>query len=507
MGRKTEQQKIQDGKDLESEKNFQTNYEKFQRSVFCFMEQPKNRLAIGYHITNLMFILASVVISVLSTVQSLEANVTFNRFTFVFEIGLLIWFTLEYIFRAWSCSVLKRFRGWRGRLKFLKNFYMCVDAFIIISTFVTSLLQVERSYFTILRATRFLQVFRILRLDRQKGDLKTMFQVVRNHHRELLTCYFASFIILFGGSYVVYLLESGAPGCMITDMVNGLYWGFITVTSVGFGDLSPVTWSGKFFTGIYALVGCAFFALPAGILGSGFAIQVAKQKSQQYLFKIRHPAALLIQTTWRTYTTKREKIKYQATWDNLLPLITGNVQWPGYYSCLPGIKAICNSKEFAAYNLAPQNPALDVFQSFDPESFATASGEKSSSETRKRGVRKPNTTIIPRRMKVNTTLKKDASKLAKYKAAIQFIMRLKYWTCIKRFRKERYPFVELTDIRDKNTQWHLETISCLREMKTTTTNLRVQLRSMKVALHEKIVDAPMAVKRRRLEENEDIDEG
>ena len=176
MGRKNEQMKIQDGKELESAAPL-TRYEKFQHRVFCFLEQPSSRWAISYHIINLMFILMSIVVSGLSTVQSFEDDDNFNGFTLVFEMGLLGWFTLEYLFRVWSCSVLKRFRGWRGRLKFVKNFYMCVDAFIILSTMITSVMQVDRSYFTILRATRFLQVFRILRLDRQKGDLKTMLMV------------------------------------------------------------------------------------------------------------------------------------------------------------------------------------------------------------------------------------------------------------------------------------------------------------------------------------------
>ena len=209
MGRKNtrmkNQMKIQDGKDLENATN-SSRYNKFQHGTFCFLEQPSSRVAIVYHVVNLIFILISIVVSVLSTVQSLENDPNFERFTFIFEIGLLVWFTLEYMFRVWSCSVLKRFRGWRGRLNFAKNFYMCVDAFIILSTFVTSLMQVERSYFTILRATRFLQVFRILRVDRQKGDLGMMFRIVRIHHRYMS---FPFIKTLFYGRYHTNLGQVG----------------------------------------------------------------------------------------------------------------------------------------------------------------------------------------------------------------------------------------------------------------------------------------------------------
>ena len=306
-------------------------------------------------------------------------------------------------------------------------------------------------------------------------------------------------MLLISGAYVVYILENQAKKATITDMFSGLYWGLITVTSVGYGDMSPVTWGGKFVTGIYGLVGCAFFALPAGILGTGFGIQVAKQKSQQYIIKIRNPAALLIQTSWRTYTTKRDKARFHATWDNLLPLITGNVHWPGYYSCLPGIKAICNTKQFHAFGVDTNKDMKAVAQWIDEETgnqkTPFVSGETPiapTPTTRRRGRSKlgsssASTSSGHRRSKRDTQMRRDETKLAKYKAVIQFIMRIKYWTCIRRFRKERYPFVELTDIHEKNALWHLETISCLREMRETTTNLREQLDFMKVVINERIV--------------------
>jgi len=491
MGRKEEQKKIEDGKELENAIQ-RTRYEKFQHQTFIFLEQPSNRWAVAYHILNLCFILVSIIVSVLSTIDTFENDPTFHSFTFVFEIGLLVWFTLEYIFRAWSCSVLKRYRGWRGRLKFLKNFYMCVDAFIITSTTITSLLQVDRSYFTILRATRFLQVFRILRVDRQKGDLGMMLRIVIIHRRELITCYFAGFIILFGGAYIVYMLENQAEGAMITDMLKGIYWGLITVTSVGYGDLSPVTWSGKFVTGLYGLIGCAFFGLPAGILGSGFAIQQAKQKSQQNLLKIRNPAALLIQNLWRTYATNRNQTRFHATWDNLLPLITGNVQWPGYYSCLPGITAICNSKEFHGFKVGVpkvefrKNSIITPFENFTAgidfdstkkQSFSRARPSTTSLRKMSRGsVRKKSSGPSG----VNTTLMRNKhAKLAKYRAAIQFILRIKYWCCIYHFKRQRNVEIEMTDVWEKNAQIHQETISFLREMKGQTIRLKTELNFMK----------------------------
>ena len=75
--------------------------------------------------------------------------------------------------------------------------------------------------------------------------------------------------------------RTGDSDQTIDDMVNGLYWAVITVTSVGYGDLLPTTWGGRACTGMLAMIGCAFFALPVGILGSGFALQVEQERQDK----------------------------------------------------------------------------------------------------------------------------------------------------------------------------------------------------------------------------------
>lgn len=449
-----------------------SRYEKCQLFVYKFLESPKSKLAICYHMTNLLFILGSICISVLSTMDTFNRDDDFQAFTFLYEVIILVWFTVEYLFRLWSCTVVKRFRGCYGRIRFLKTFYMCVDAFIIVSTFVTSVMHVEKSYFTILRATRFLQVFRILRVDRQKGDLGMMVKVVYTHHREMITCYFVGFIILFAGAYILFIIEHGCEleGVMINDMAKGLYWGLITVTSVGYGDFSPVTWGGKMFTGVFALIGCAFFALPAGILGSGFAIQVAKQKTQRNMFKIKTPAAILIQTTWRNFATNRNKVQFQGTWNRLLPQWP---HWPSYYEILPGIKAI---ESFEISDL------MTRFGGTKPDEV-----KANSLISKKKRIYKKALRPASRRPTVNKELTKVYSeRQAKYKPCIQFILRIKYWVVLHKFKTQRRPFVEMTDIHDKNTQWHYETVSVLREMKDQSKNLKQELKYMKEALYRKV---------------------
>ena len=99
----------------------------------------------------------------------------------------------------------------------------------------------------------------------------------------------------------MYLAEKEDNPDMFGTFAHALWWGFITVTTVGYGDVYPKTWQGKVIACICALFGISFFALPAGIMGSGFALKVQQQQRQKHMIRRRGPAATLIQSLWRCY--------------------------------------------------------------------------------------------------------------------------------------------------------------------------------------------------------------
>ena len=97
------------------------------------------------------------------------------------------------------------------------------------------------------------------------------------------------------------------------SFAHALWWGVITLCTVGYGDTVPVTWKGKIMASFCALAGISFFALPAGILGSGFALKVQQQQRQKHMIRRRIPAATLIQCLWRCYAAD-ENCSSEATW-------------------------------------------------------------------------------------------------------------------------------------------------------------------------------------------------
>lgn len=495
------------------------SYEAFRKSIYYFLERPGSRLALFYHLINLVLIVGSIVISVLSTIDTFQEDPFLLKLILYYELSLLSWFSVEYLIRLWSSSFLSKYRGVYGKLRFMATLYMMIDAFVIISTLTTAILSVKVTYFSILRITRFLQIFRILRLDRQRGDLRTMGRVVYKHRKELVTCYFVGFIILFGGTYIVYLAEKGsAPDSTIDNLANGLYWAMITVTSVGYGDISPKSWGGKMITGVFALVGCAFFALPSGILGSGFALQVAKQKKQRRHVKVRNPAAIVIQSCWRNYAVKQRRFELQATWQTFFPYIlkqTRKNSSSEYFEKLPGFNEFLQPDSFPHSPVSQSNsstdkkkPLLNRFLNIfstekneeEEEGFATFNSvpDKTNGTTSSIEVtfnKSNNTSHRRKRAGVNSSLKKTGIKVnpdtpmvstminKEHKQAIRFILRIRLFQSIKHFKNIRYPFVNVQDIMEKSALCHTETMSHLKQIQEALHECRTELNAMKKVLY------------------------
>nr|CDP91627.1 BMA-KQT-1, isoform a [Brugia malayi] len=152
----------------------------------------------------------------------------------------------------------------------------------------------------------------MLRIDRRAGTWKLLGSVIWAHRQELLTTLYIGFLGLIFSSFLVYLCEKSTNEKYST-FADALWWGVITLSTVGYGDKTPETWPGKMIAAFCALLGISFFALPAGILGSGFALKVQQHQRQKHLIRRRVPAARLIQCMWRHYAATPESCS-MATW-------------------------------------------------------------------------------------------------------------------------------------------------------------------------------------------------
>ena len=177
-------------------------------------------------------------------------------------------FTVEYVLRVWACTAESKFsRPISGRLRFMAHPYMLVDLLVILPFYVALMIPSSLD----LRVMRVIRlVARLARMERSSHGLRTMGRVVKAKSNELISVITVLLVLLLVASSLVFVFENGVQPDNYSSTPETMWWGIITLTTVGYGDVYPVTVAGRLLTGVIAILGIGLFALPAGILGSGF---------------------------------------------------------------------------------------------------------------------------------------------------------------------------------------------------------------------------------------------
>ncbi|XP_018422858.1 PREDICTED: potassium voltage-gated channel subfamily KQT member 5 [Nanorana parkeri] len=259
-----------------------------------------------------LLVFSCLILSVFSTIPEHQEQASYCLF--VLEFVMIVVFGLEYIIRIWSAGCCCRYRGWQGRLRYARKPFCVIDIIVLIASVAVVSAGSQGNIFatSALRSLRFLQILRMVRMDRRGGTWKLLGSVVYAHSKELITAWYIGFLVLIFSSFLVYLVEKEA-NTQFQTYADALWWGTITLTTIGYGDKTPHTWLGRLLSAGFALLGISFFALPAGILGSGFALKVQEQHRQKHFEKRRNPAASLIQCVWRSYAADEKSVSI-ATW-------------------------------------------------------------------------------------------------------------------------------------------------------------------------------------------------
>ncbi|XP_073808221.1 potassium voltage-gated channel subfamily KQT member 4 isoform X2 [Danio rerio] len=287
-------------------------YRRIQNYLYNVLERPRS-WAFIYHAFVFVLVFGCLVLSVFSTIPDHQEMA--SQSLLILEFVMIVVFGLEYIIRIWSAGCCCRYRGWQGRLRFARKPFCVIDIIVLIASVAVVSAGSQSNIFatSALRSLRFLQILRMVRMDRRGGTWKLLGSVVYAHSKELVTAWYIGFLVLIFSSFLVYLVEKEFNKDFAT-YADALWWGTITLTTIGYGDKTPKTWTGRMLSAGFALLGISFFTLPAGILGSGFALKVQEQHRQKHFEKRRNPAACLIQAAWRYYSTDGSRPYLQATW-------------------------------------------------------------------------------------------------------------------------------------------------------------------------------------------------
>ncbi len=218
-------------------------------------------------------ICVSVVAVILESVVDIE--VTFAAIFHYFDIFSVAIFSIEYALRFYSSAENEVGEGpITNRLHFATSASGIIDILAILPFYISFMIAVD------LRFLRVMRLLRILKLTRYSTAMSTVVEVVEEEMPSLSAAFFVLVLITIFSASLLYLVEHGAQPDKFTSIPQAMYWAVITLTSIGYGDIYPITPLGQFLTMLMACVGLGMIALPTGILATGFTEKLRRRKEE-----------------------------------------------------------------------------------------------------------------------------------------------------------------------------------------------------------------------------------
>jgi len=222
----------------------------------------------NFDIALLIFILISIALVMLESIPSV--NRQYGTELRIAEWGITLIFSLEYLLRLWVV---------RKPIKYARSFFGIIDFLSVIPSYLTLFITGTHSLI-VLRALRLLRVFRILKLTRYTSASKIILQALIASRTKISVFLFSVLILVINLGTIMYMLEGGANSGF-TSIPRSIYWAIVTLTTVGYGDISPVTPAGQFLAGFVMILGYSIIAVPTGIVTVEFnRLEKAAQNTQ-----------------------------------------------------------------------------------------------------------------------------------------------------------------------------------------------------------------------------------
>ena len=207
------------------------------------------------------------------TVDAIAAR--YGAFLDAFNVFSVMVFSIEYGLRLWSSveiPMLSRLPRWRARLRFATRPIMIIDLLAVLPWYLQPFFPID------LRSLRVLRLFRLLKLVRYSPALQTLGRVIEDEYHALLGALLVILILLLFSSTAIYFLERDAQPDKFGSIPAAAWWALSTLTTVGYGDVVPITPLGKIVGGVVMLLGVGMIALPVAIIATGFSLESTRHQ-------------------------------------------------------------------------------------------------------------------------------------------------------------------------------------------------------------------------------------
>ncbi len=241
-----------------------TKWQKKLHEIIFEADTPAGKL---FDVVLIISIVLSVITVLLDSVQAVSIN--YGKILLIFEWFFTILFTIEYVFRLLCVE---------RPTKYATSFFGIVDLLAIIPTYLSIILPGSQ-FLVVIRVLRILRVFRVFKLVQYLGEANLLMKALKASRRKILVFLFVvlNMVIIFGS--LMYVIEGEQNG--FTSIPRSIYWAIVTLTTVGYGDISPQTNIGQVLASLIMIMGYAIIAVPTGIVTAELAQTTGQRLSTQ----------------------------------------------------------------------------------------------------------------------------------------------------------------------------------------------------------------------------------
>jgi voltage-gated potassium channel len=254
-----------------------TPLESLRRKIYIIFISERNIHPAGRLFNSIIvtLILLNIAAVIIQTVEGIYSD--YKPHFDTLEIYTLTIFTIEYFLQLWICTLIPKYRNpfW-GRVKFIFSPMAIVELLVILPFLISLFSSYDLRFLTIFRI---IMVLRIFKLDKYAEALQTFKHIILDKKEELVITFFALIMLLILTSSTMYLIERN-HNPHFSSIPATMWWAASTLTTVGYGDMYPITPLGKFLGSVIAIIGIAMFAVPAGLISSSFTeyVQLKRKK-------------------------------------------------------------------------------------------------------------------------------------------------------------------------------------------------------------------------------------
>jgi voltage-gated potassium channel len=250
-------------------------YEKLKHRIHDVME-PDDTSPLAEQVF-VLFIMGLIVLNVLAVIFETVDSVSAVRGGFfrAFNIFSIVVFTVEYLLRLWTCTVEERYsHPITGRIRYAFSTFALIDLVAILPFYLPFVTHLD------LRFLRVLRLLTLLKMTRYADEFKLFGNVLSAKKREIVISAILVLMLIILSSSLMYYIEHDQQPEAFSSIPAAMWWAVVTLSTVGYGDVLPLSPLGKLVAACVSVMGIALFAIPAGIIASGFVEEMRRRGSE-----------------------------------------------------------------------------------------------------------------------------------------------------------------------------------------------------------------------------------